>query len=114
MFVSCQKYGVRNRRGKGISALAVSTFLSLAIAAAQTAPGVRGGASAAGGAINALSSKQSKIFTDALDIFQEVGSVTATVPGTEAGLGPRFNLDGCAGCHVQPAVGGSSPAVNPQ
>ena len=28
-------------------------------------------------------------------------------------LGPRFNFVGCAGCHVQPAVGGTSPAVNP-
>src|SRR5580704_16760692 len=25
------------------------------------------------------------------------------------GLGPRFNLDSCAGCHAFPAVGGSSP-----
>jgi CxxC motif-containing protein (DUF1111 family) len=25
-----------------------------------------------------------------------------------------MNLDGCAGCHSQPAIGGSSPAVNPQ
>jgi CxxC motif-containing protein (DUF1111 family) len=25
-----------------------------------------------------------------------------------------MNLDSCAGCHMQPAVGGSSPAVNPQ
>src|SRR5262249_41165629 len=30
------------------------------------------------------------------------------------GLGPRFNLDSCVGCHLQPAPGGSSPAVNPQ
>ena len=30
------------------------------------------------------------------------------------GLGPRFNLDSCGGCHTQPAVGGSSPAINPQ
>ncbi len=30
------------------------------------------------------------------------------------GLGPRMNLDSCAGCHSQPATGGSSPAVNPQ
>ncbi len=30
------------------------------------------------------------------------------------GLGPRFNLDSCAGCHAQPAIGGSSPKVNPQ
>jgi hypothetical protein len=27
---------------------------------------------------------------------------------------PRFNLDSCAGCHAFPAVGGSSPPVNPQ
>jgi CxxC motif-containing protein (DUF1111 family) len=32
----------------------------------------------------------------------------------EEGLGPTMNLDGCAGCHSQPAVGGTSPAVNPQ
>jgi CxxC motif-containing protein (DUF1111 family) len=29
------------------------------------------------------------------------------------GVGPRFNFVGCAGCHSQPAVGGTSPAVNP-
>jgi len=57
MFVSCQKYGVGNRRGKRISALAVSTFLSLAIAVAQTDPGVRAGAAGAGGAIGGLSSQ---------------------------------------------------------
>ena len=32
----------------------------------------------------------------------------------EEGLGPRFNLNSCAGCHAHPAVGGSSPATNPQ
>lgn len=31
-----------------------------------------------------------------------------------SGLGPRFNLDSCGGCHAFPAVGGSSPANNPQ
>jgi CxxC motif-containing protein (DUF1111 family) len=29
------------------------------------------------------------------------------------GLGPRFNFVSCAGCHAQPNVGGTSPAVNP-
>jgi CxxC motif-containing protein (DUF1111 family) len=29
------------------------------------------------------------------------------------GVGPRFNFVSCAGCHAQPAAGGSSPAVNP-
>ena len=32
----------------------------------------------------------------------------------EDGLGPTMNLDGCAGCHLQPEIGGSSPALNPQ
>jgi len=30
------------------------------------------------------------------------------------GLGPRMNLDSCGGCHIQPALGGTSPFVNPQ
>src|SRR5262249_49884858 len=37
-----------------------------------------------------------------------------SVPGTEEGLGPRFNMTSCASCHAHPAVGGTSPAVNPQ
>jgi CxxC motif-containing protein (DUF1111 family) len=32
----------------------------------------------------------------------------------EDGLGPRFNLDSCGGCHSHPKLGGSSPASNPQ
>jgi CxxC motif-containing protein (DUF1111 family) len=39
--------------------------------------------------------------------FQEVDTVGS-------GLGPRFNLDSCVGCHARPAAGGTSPAVNPQ
>src|SRR6266850_6864098 len=35
-----------------------------------------------------------------------------TVTGNNPGLGPRFNLDGCGGCHSQPAPGGSSPSAN--
>ncbi len=35
-----------------------------------------------------------------------------TVTGDNPGLGPRFNLDGCGGCHSQPAAGGTSPASN--
>jgi CxxC motif-containing protein (DUF1111 family) len=31
-----------------------------------------------------------------------------------SGLGPDFNMNSCAGCHAQPAVGGSAPGVNPQ
>jgi len=36
------------------------------------------------------------------------------VEGVADGLGPRFNLSSCGGCHIQPALGGSSPANNPQ
>jgi len=32
----------------------------------------------------------------------------------EDGLGPRFNLDSCGGCHIHPSVGRSSPVINPQ
>jgi len=46
-------------------------------------------------------------FNAAKDLFNEVD----TVP---LGLGPRFNLDGCGGCHAFPATGGTSPPVNPQ
>ena len=47
--------------------------------------------------------------------FAEVDSVSGTIPGEPGvGLGPSFNLNSCAGCHKFPAVGGSSPAVNPQ
>src|SRR5882724_11660568 len=35
-----------------------------------------------------------------------------TVTGDNVGLGPRFNLDGCGGCHSQPAPGGTSPSAN--
>jgi len=37
-----------------------------------------------------------------------------SVEGVPDGLGPRMNLDSCVGCHSYPAVGGSSPPVNPQ
>ncbi len=33
-----------------------------------------------------------------------------TVTGDNPGLGPRFNLDSCGGCHSQPAPGGTGPA----
>jgi len=36
------------------------------------------------------------------------------VEAVDEGLGPTMNLDSCAGCHAQPATGGTSPALNPQ
>jgi CxxC motif-containing protein (DUF1111 family) len=84
------------------------------IAMAQTDPGPRAGAAGAGAAIAGLTIKEAKFFDGGLDSFTEIASVSGSVPGTEEGLGPRFNLDSCAGCHKHPAVGGTSPAINPQ
>jgi CxxC motif-containing protein (DUF1111 family) len=70
-------------------------------------PGVRAGAAGAGGAIAGLTANQQAFFKVGRDDFAEVEEV-------EDGLGPRMNLDSCGGCHAQPAIGGSSPAVNPQ
>jgi hypothetical protein len=70
-------------------------------------PGVRGGAPGAGTPIAGLSTFEAKYFNDGLASFVKVDA-------TPDGLGPRFNLNQCAGCHVQPAVGGTSPTVNPQ
>jgi CxxC motif-containing protein (DUF1111 family) len=81
---------------------------------AQTDPGVRSGAAGAGGPIAGLTVKEGKFFNSGQDAFSEVASVMGALPNTERGLGPRFNLDSCAGCHKFPAIGGSSPSTNPQ
>ena len=83
---------------------------SLSVMSAQTDPGVRPGVPGAGGPLAGLSTQERQRFSAGLEAFQEVLSVTGSKPGTEAGLGPRFNLDSCFGCHKQPALGGSSPA----
>ena len=90
--------------------LGVTTLLLTVQAAAQfTArdPGLRGDPPGAGRPLPGLTARQREYFAAGLEAFQ----------GTEGigdGLGPRFNLDSCLGCHSQPADGGSSPAVNPQ
>ena len=70
-------------------------------------PGVRGGAPGAGGMLPGLTAGQQSFFVAGQAEFAEAEKIGD-------GLGPRFNLDSCQGCHVQPAVGGTSPAVNPQ
>jgi len=72
-----------------------------------TDPGVRPGPPGAGGMIDGLTDSEKALFTAGLEDFNESDTVAS-------GLGPRFNLDSCAGCHAAPAVGGTSPAVNPQ
>ncbi|HVY05600.1 MAG TPA: di-heme oxidoredictase family protein [Burkholderiales bacterium] len=84
-----------------------STTATTTTATKAKDPGPRSGAGAAGGPIAGLTANQTKFFQASLIDFSEAETV-------EEGLGPTMNLDSCAGCHSQPAIGGSSPAVNPQ
>src|SRR5579871_1399822 len=70
-------------------------------------PGPRGGPPGAGGPLQGLSQNELAFFNAAAAVFAEV----ETVP---QGLGPRFNDISCGACHAQPALGGTSPATNPQ
>src|SRR4029453_18653356 len=71
-------------------------------------PGVRDGSPGAGGPLAGLDP------VTELPMFQQ-GKIEFSVPeGVDEGLGPRFNGESCAQCHAQPAVGGSSPRLNPQ
>src|SRR5215467_14650241 len=91
-----------------VSAIALS-----AVASAQTDPGPRKGAPGAGGYYPTLSPGEQVFFSRALARFQEIDSVSGTIAGENGvGLGPTFNGNGCAVCHAQPAVGGSSPGLS--
>jgi CxxC motif-containing protein (DUF1111 family) len=73
-------------------------------------PGVRPrlqGDTTPGNPLPGLTAAQLALFTAGQADFAETEAITD-------GLGPRMNLDSCGGCHAQPAVGGTSPAVNPQ
>jgi CxxC motif-containing protein (DUF1111 family) len=97
-----------------ITAAAVAAIVSgaggaFAVQAARAAtdPGVRNGAPGAGSPVSGLSADQTTLFFNGQKSFAEVEQLGD-------GLGPRFNLDSCMGCHAQPAPGGSAPPVNPQ
>ena len=107
--------------GVALAASAATSHIALAQTAATSQnfqvqdPGVRGGAPGAGGPLPGLSTAEQNFFQASLGVFQEIDSVSGTIAGEPgSGLGPRFNLNQCSGCHLQPAVGGSSPPVNPQ
>jgi CxxC motif-containing protein (DUF1111 family) len=80
-----------------------------AAAAAAADPGVRPTATTdtAGNPVPGLSTDQTSMFFTGQASFKELEQVAD-------GLGPRFNLDSCVGCHAFPTHGGSAPAVNPQ
>ncbi|MFN7922153.1 MAG: di-heme oxidoredictase family protein [Bryobacteraceae bacterium] len=85
-----------------------SIILVFALAlAAQTDPGPRRTPPAAGAPLRNLSGAEISIFERGKTAFDEAD-------GVAEGLGPRFNLDSCGGCHAHPSTGGTSPVLNPQ
>jgi CxxC motif-containing protein (DUF1111 family) len=77
--------------------------------AAAKDPGVRptSAADTTGNPVPGLTPDQNTLFIQGQENFKELEALGD-------GLGPRFNLDSCVGCHAFPTHGGSSPAVNPQ
>src|SRR5215469_5084857 len=79
---------------------------------AQQDPGPRGGSASAGNFYPTLNAAEQALFANSLQTFMEVDSVSGTVANEAGrGLGPTFNGNGCAQCHAQPAIGGSSPGL---
>jgi CxxC motif-containing protein (DUF1111 family) len=96
----------------GVAALAVALTIDDVASQGFTTfrardPGVRAGAPGAGGPLAGLTPKEVSFFQSGKADFSEAEEI-------DEGLGPTMNLDSCAGCHSQPAIGGTSPAVNPQ
>ena len=79
--------------------------LAAVVAYAQVDPGIRNGAPGAGQPFaTGLSAGQLAFFnSNGIPEFTEVEAVAD-------GLGPRFNLDSCAGCHAFPADRRIQPA----
>jgi CxxC motif-containing protein (DUF1111 family) len=95
--------------------ICLAPFLVIGTLQAQQDPGPRTDTAGAGGPLPTLNPDEQKLFLNALDHFKEINSVDGKVDGEESiGLGPTFNGNSCAMCHAAPAVGGTSPALNPQ
>ena len=111
---------IQPRRTSTVLALILALGFAFPLVAAlhadfvATDPGVRGGPPGAGGPLPGVSRRDLRFFLAGQEAFGEVDSVQGTIPDTGRGLGPRFNLDSCGGCHSHPAFGGSSPFLNPQ
>ena len=79
---------------------------------AQQDPGPRAGSAGAGNFYPTLNGAEQALFANSLQTFMEVDSVSGAITNEAGrGLGPTFNGNGCAQCHAQPAIGGSSPGL---
>jgi CxxC motif-containing protein (DUF1111 family) len=95
-----------------------STALAQHAGFAQPAdPGVRSAPTDNGtpASLPGLGQDELNFFQDGMARFSfiEVVNGGSAAQGTGNGLGPRFNSNQCASCHLQPNVGGSSPPQNP-
>jgi CxxC motif-containing protein (DUF1111 family) len=96
-----------------------AVLLAAPLMFAQVNPGPRPGPpplnNPAGTPLIGLTQTELAWFQEGLSRFREIDSVSGTQPGARgSGLGPRFNLNSCIGCHAHPGPGGSSPPLNPQ
>jgi CxxC motif-containing protein (DUF1111 family) len=102
------------RRNISVLTITIAALFLAGMAFAQVVdPGVRTSTGVnAGQPLASVSANANDLafFNAGLGQFNEHQTVT----GDNVGLGPRFNLDSCGGCHAQPATGGTGPAVNPQ
>jgi len=102
-----------------VCAVALCLLLFALPVFAQTDPGLRGGTPSAGGPLSSVASDMPptilSFFTDGQTRFVTTDSVAGMISGeTGFGLGPRYNSRSCGRCHSQPAIGGTSPATNPE
>jgi CxxC motif-containing protein (DUF1111 family) len=102
---------------KNIGCALAAALLTCAVCGTGVAqvrdPGVRKAATDNGPPLylDGLSDQELLFYRDGLARFSTVEVVSGALEGN--GLGPRFNSNQCSSCHLQPFVGGSSPAVNP-
>jgi CxxC motif-containing protein (DUF1111 family) len=98
-----------------VAKILIAVLLAAPMTFAQTDPGPRPGPPGTGRPLPGLNPSEMAYFNEGADRFREIDSVSGAQPGAAgSGLGPRFNLNSCAGCHTFPSPGGSSPQVNPQ
>ena len=87
-------------------------WLCAASVFAQSDPGPQQGPPAAGRPLQGLTPQELGTFQEGQRRFRDVVSVRGNQQGAQrGGLGPRFNLNSCSGCHAQPVAGGSSPSM---
>jgi CxxC motif-containing protein (DUF1111 family) len=78
-------------------------------------PGIRNDGLAGAGGMLQGPPPLSGPLVDSFNSGQTTFEAVETVAGANGGLGPTMNLNSCSGCHINPAVGGTSPPTgNPQ